>query len=405
MKLTDIAIKNAKPKANVYRIADGQGLCLLIHHNGSKYWQLRYRHPNTQKSLILSLGVYPAVSLAEARTKKAEARTLLRLGKDPAEEKKLAKLTVHLTAANTFELVAKEWFDKQAPNWSATHATRNIGLIDNNLCPWLGHRPISEIKAPELLGALRHTEERGTLETAKRALQVAGQIFRYAMATGRTEFDPAPSLRGALATRKVVNFAAITDPEKLGDILLSMDGYTGTPEVKAALQLSPMLFARPGMLRSMEWAEINFDMQLWVIPENKMKIGMGHIVPLSRQAMDILRNIERITGRGKYVFPSARGPSRPMSENAVRAALRAMGYSNKDQTPHGFRATARTLLDEALSYRVEIIELQLAHEVKDVNGTAFNRTKFLKERTEMMQAWADYLHTLKESARLMEEPW
>ncbi len=405
MKLTDIAIKNAKPKANVYRIADGQGLCLLIHHNGSKYWQLRYRHPNTQKSLILSLGVYPAVSLAEARTKKAEARTLLRLGKDPAEEKKLAKLTVHLTAANTFELVAKEWFDKQAPNWSATHATRNIGLIDNNLCPWLGHRPISEIKAPELLGALRHTEERGTLETAKRALQVAGQIFRYAMATGRTEFDPAPSLRGALATRKVVNFAAITDPEKLGDILLSMDGYTGTPEVKAALQLSPMLFARPGMLRSMEWAEINFDMQLWLIPENKMKIGMGHIVPLSRQAMDILRNIERITGRGKYVFPSARGPSRPMSENAVRAALRAMGYSNKDQTPHGFRATARTLLDEALSYRVEIIELQLAHEVKDVNGTAYNRTKFLKERTEMMQAWADYLHTLKESARLMEEPW
>lgn len=405
MKLTDIAIKNAKPKANVYRIADGQGLCLLIHHNGSKYWQLRYRHPNTQKSLILSLGVYPAVSLAEARTKKAEARTLLRLGKDPAEEKKLAKLTVHLTAANTFELVAKEWFDKQAPNWSATHATRNIGLIDNNLCPWLGHRPISEIKAPELLGALRHTEERGTLETAKRALQVAGQIFRYAMATGRTEFDPAPSLRGALATRKVVNFAAITDPEKLGDILLSMDGYTGTPEVKAALQLSPMLFARPGMLRSMEWAEINFDMQLWVIPENKMKIGMGHIVPLSKQAMDILRNIERITGRGKYVFPSARGPSRPMSENAVRAALRAMGYSNKDQTPHGFRATARTLLDEALSYRVEIIELQLAHEVKDVNGTAYNRTKFLKERTEMMQAWADYLHTLKESARLMEEPW
>ncbi|HRG50038.1 MAG TPA: integrase arm-type DNA-binding domain-containing protein [Pseudomonadales bacterium] len=406
MPLTDIAIKNAKPKEKPYRMADGEGLCVKINPNGSKHWQLRYNHPVTKKAKIESYGPYPTIGLAEARAKKTESKALLRQGIDPMELKQQNQLTAAVQAAITFELVANEWFGKQVANWAKSHATRTIGLINNNLCPWLGKRPISEITTPELLGALQHTEARGTIETAHRAREVAGQIFRYAAATGRIKYDPTPSLKGALTKRpKEKNFAAITDPERLGDLLLAMDGYRGTPEVKAALQLSPILFQRPFVIRTMEWEEINIRMECWEIPEIKMKNRKCHIVPLPKQAMDILRNMQPITGHGQYVFPSARGLSRPLSENAVRTALRILGYSNDDQTPHGFRATARTLLDEKLGYRLEVIEMQLAHEVKDVNGTAYNRTKFLQERIEMMQGWADYLDTLKVSAKLMQEPW
>jgi len=269
------------------------------------------------------------------------------------------------------------------------------------LFPHIGHRPIAEINPPELLATLRRTESRGSIETANRAKQIAGQVFRYAVATGRAERDPTPDLKGALATPKVKHHATLTDPKDVAGLLRTIEGFTGTPTVAAALKLSPLLFCRPGELRYMEWAEINWDESRWEIPAEKMKMRLPHIVPLPAQAIVILRNLQPITGRGRFVFPSARGASRPLSENGVRVALRTMGYTNDQITPHGFRAMARTLLDEVLGYRVDWIEQQLAHAVKDANGRAYNRTTHIKERTKMMQGWADYLDALKQGGKVI----
>jgi integrase len=270
-----------------------------------------------------------------------------------------------------------------------------VGILKNNLCKWLGQRPIEEITPPELLAVLRKTEARGTLETARRALQTAGQVYRYAIATGRTTGDPTPALKGALATPKGKHFAAITDPVELGKLLTAIDIYQGSPEVRAALQLSPLFFCRPGELRQLEWKEVNWKEERIEIAAEKMKMRQPHIIPLCRQSLAILHSLEPITGGGRYLFPSARGGSRPLSENGVRTALRAMGYSNDQVTPHGFRATARTLLDEVLGVRVDWIEHQLAHAVRDANGRAYNRTAHLEGRKKMMQDWADYLDSLK----------
>lgn len=398
MALTDLAVKNAKPRGKPYRLTDGGGLCLLVHTNGSKYWQLRYRSPNTGKSNILSLGVYPIITLSAARTKAMAAKLALSSGTDPGQQKRQEKLTRRTSAATTFGLVAEEWFAKESPNWSETHKTRTLGIIKNKLGKWLDNRPINEITTPELLAVLRKTEARGILETAKRSLQTAGQIFRYAVQTGRAEQDIAQALKGALATPKVTHFAAITDPAELGKLLVAIEGFTGTPEVKAALRLTPMLFQRPGELRSMEWEEINWKEERWDIPAEKMKMRHPHIVPLPKQALAIIKDLRNITGEGRYVFPSARGGSRPLSENGVRTALRTLGYSNDQVTPHGFRATARTILDEVLGYRLDWIEHQLAHAVKDANGRAYNRTTHLEGRRKMMQGWANYLDKLRTEA-------
>lgn len=395
MALTDIQIKQAKPRDKQYRLTDQGGLYLRVYPNGAKYWQLRYRSPGTGKEKVLSLGTYPAISLTAARKKTLGAKLAISAGNDPGQQKQHEKLTRKLAAENTFEAVGEEWFAKQSTHWSETHKTRTLGILKNNLCKWLGQRPISEITPPELLAVLRKTEARGIHETARRALQTAGQVYRYAIATGRATDDPTRALKGALTTPKGKHFAAITDPGELGKLLVAIDNYQGGPEVKAALQLSPLFFCRPGELRQLEWSEVNWQEERIEIAAEKMKMRQPHIIPLCRQTLEILQNLEPITGSGRYLFPSARGGSRPLSENGVRTALRALGYTNEQVTPHGFRATARTLLDEVLGVRVDWIEHQLAHAVKDANGRAYNRTAHLEGRKEMMQEWADYLDNLK----------
>ena len=370
---------------------------MRVYPNGSKYWQLRYRSPGTGKEKILSLGIYPAISLTAARKKTLEAKLALSAGNDPGQQKQYEKLTRKLSAENTFEAVGEEWFAKHSVHWSDTHKTRTLGILKNNLCKWLGQRPISEITPPELLAVLRKTEVRGIHETARRALQTAGQVYRYAIATGRATHDPSVALKGALTTPKSQHFAAITDPVELGKLLAAIDNYQGSPEVKAALQLSPLFFCRPGELRQLEWKEVNWEEERVEIAAEKMKMRQPHIIPLCRQTLGILQHLKPITGNGHYLFPSARGGSRPLSENGVRTALRAMGYTNEQVTPHGFRATARTLLDEVLGVRVDWIEHQLAHAVRDANGRAYNRTAHLEGRRQMMQQWADYLDKLKNS--------
>ena len=398
-KLSDVAVKNAAPKDKPFKLSDGAGLYLEIMPTGSKYWRLKFRYAGKEKRL--ALGVYPAVTLKAARKAARDARDGLAAGIDPTETRRQDKLERSVGAANSFRAVALEWYEKEKPHWSESHIKRAGWLLEKNLFPWLGHRPIAEINPPELLATLRKTESKGTLETAHRAKQIAGQIFRYAVATGRTERDPTPDLKGALATPKGGHHAAIIDPKEVGDLLRAIDGFRGTPAVMAALKLSPLLFCRPGELRHMEWAEIDWEQERWEIPAEKMKLRLPHIVPLCSQALVILRDIQPITGRSKYVFPSARGASRPLSENGVRTALRTLGFTNDEMTPHGFRAMARTILDEVLGYRVEWIEHQLAHAVKDANGRAYNRTSHLPQRKEMMQAWADYLVALKVGGKVI----
>ena len=393
MALTTVAAKQAKPKDKPYKLADEKGLYLQVMPNGGKYWRLKYRFGGKEK--VLALGVHPETGLKEARVSRDEARKLISNGLDPSDVRRAQKAIQGQAAENSFQAVALEWFAKKMTTKSDNYRTRIMRSLEKDLFSVLGSRPIDSISPPELLAALRKMESRGAIESAHRTKQVAGQIFRYAVATGRAERDPSHDLKGALATHKKKHLAAITDPKEVGKLLVAIDSYTGTPTVKAALQLSPLLFCRPGELRQMEWTEIDWDKAQWEIPPEKMKMGQPHIVPLSRQALDILQEIQRLNGTRRYAFPSARGASRPLSENGVRTALRTMGYDNDTMTPHGFRAMARTILDEVLGFRVEWIEHQLAHAVKDANGRAYNRTSHLKQRRDMMQKWADYLDRLR----------
>jgi integrase len=393
MKLTAISVKQAKPKDRQYKMFDARGLFLLVHKNGGKYWRYKYRHSNKEK--LLALGVYPDVSLADARGRHQKAREILAKDIDPGEVQKVEKLTRHLAAADTFEALAREWHSIRMPTLSEGHQRRTLTAMENNLFPSLGTRPIGSITAPELLAVLRLIENRGAVETAHRTKQIAGQIFRYGVATGRAERDPSADLKGALMSPKKKHLAAITDPAEVGKLLVAINGFQGTAVVRAALRLSPLLFQRPGEIRAMEWSEIDRKSKRWEIPAEKMKMRQPHIVPLSVQALEILNELHPLTGRGKYVFPGARGASRCLSENGVRTALRTLGYDNDTMTPHGFRAMARTLLDEVLDYRVDWIEHQLAHAVKDPNGRAYNRTAHLEGRGKMMTEWADYLDSLR----------
>ncbi len=392
MPLTDTKARNAKPTDKDYKITDERGLYLLVKKNGGKYWRLKYRFAGKER--LLALGVYPDISLAEARKARDEARNTVANGIDPMETKRALKQAKTEAAANSFEVIAYEWLSKRGEK-SESGDKRLKRLLEKDLFPSLGGRPVAEITPPELLKALRRIESRGAVETAHRAKQYAGQIFRYAIATGRADRDPSVDLKGALATPTETHFAAITDPHQVGRLMASIESYQGTPVVKAALKLSPLLFCRQGELRHLLWSEINWEEKRIELPAEKMKMKQPHIIPLSRQALAILEDLQPITGKGKYVFPSARGFSRPLSENGVRTALRSLGYDNDTMTPHGFRATARTLLDEVLGFRIEWIEQQLAHAVKDANGRAYNRTKYLDKRHDMMQKWADYLDTLR----------
>lgn len=399
MKLTATTVKQAKPKDKQYKMADGNGLFLLVTAKGQKYWRYKYRFAGKEKTL--ALGVYPEISLKAARLAHQEARSRLADGIDPSAEKRVAKLTRHLSVEESFEAIGREWFESHMSDKSPGHRNRALRMLERDLFPTLGSRPIAEIKATEVLAVLRRIESRGTADTAHRAKQTAGQVFRYAVQTGRAERDPSADLKGALTSPKTKHLAAITEPVELGKLLRAMNGSTSGPVVKTALLLSPMLFQRPGEIRAMEWSEINWGEKRWEIPAEKMKMRHAHIVPLSRQALALLEEIRPLTGRGRYVFPSARGASRCLSENGVRTALRDLGYGNEIQTPHGFRATARTILDEVLGYRVDWIEHQLAHAVKDANGRAYNRTSHLEGRIEMMQRWADYLYSLRNGADII----
>jgi integrase len=395
-KLSATAVQQAKGQAKPVKLTDGGGLYLLVKSDGSRYWRYNYRFAGKRKTL--ALGVYPDVSLADARKAHQQARETLAKDIDPSEAKRIERITRHLASADSFEAVATEWYETRLSEKSDSYRVRTQRLLKKDLYPPLGNRPISQITSAELLLALRKVEERGAIDMAHRAKQTAGQVFRYAVATGRAERDPSGDLRGALKTKTKKHYAAITDPAEVARLLLAIDAFQGTSTVKAALQLSPLLFQRPGEIRGMEWAEINWEEERWEIPADKMKIRQPHIVPLCTQSIDLLKGLHRLTGRGRYVFPSARGASRCLSENGVRSALRTMGYDNDTMTPHGFRAMARTIMDEVLNYRVDWIEQQLAHAVRDANGRAYNRTAHLPQRKDMMQGWADYLDNLKAQA-------
>lgn len=393
-KLTEVAIKKAKPTERSYRLADGSGMYLEIMPNGSKYWRMKYRYGGKEKRL--AFGVYPLISLASAREKTRLAKLQLIEGNDPGEIKKQEKFKKQVASANTFAVIANEFIKKREIEGAARVTLDKLKwIVEQKLSPHIGGIPVSEITSAKLLVPLRQIEIDGLHETANRAKRVAGQVMRYAVGLGLADRDPSQDLKDALVTAKATHRAAITDPKELRKILISIDSFSGTPEVRAALRLTPILFQRPGEIRHMEWAEINWEEAYWEIPADKMKMRFAHIVPLPKQALDILKELEPVTGRYRYVMPSAKKDGRPMSENGVRTALRSLGYSNDQVTPHGFRATARTILDEILHFRVDYIEQQLAHAVKDTNGRAYNRTKHLPERKKMMQAWADYLDVLR----------
>lgn len=397
--LSDAKIRNAKPQVKEVKYFDGGGLFLLVTPTGGKLWRLKYRHAGKEKQL--ALGSYPEVTLSDARDRRDAARKQIAAGIDPGEVRKAEKMTGSERAANTFESVAREWHARQEAVWTEGHAERTMQRLERDVFRCIGARPISEITAPELLAVFRRIESRGAHETAHRARFVCGQIFRYAVATGRAERDPAADLKGALTPLKVRHHAAITDPKEIAPLLRAIDGYQGSFVVKSALQLAPLVFVRPGELRQAEWAEIDFDAAEWNIPAERMKMKVAHLVPLSSQALLIFRELHALTGNSRYVFPSGRSFARPMSNNAVNAALRRMGYGTDEMTGHGFRAMARTILDEVLQVRVDFIEHQLAHAVKDPNGRAYNRTAHLEERRKMMQLWSDYLDGLKSGARVL----
>jgi integrase len=393
MALSDTGIRKAPRPDKPKKLADGSGLYLLLNPNGSKWWRFKYRYSGKEK--LLSLGTYPDTSLADAREKRDAARKQLATGIDPGAHRKAEKAAGEERAANSFEVIAREWHAKQSKSWVELHASRIMLRMENDIFPWLGVRPIAEITAKELLATVNRIVNRGAAESAHRVLQNCGQVFRYAIATGRAERNPAADLKGALPAVKQKHLAAITDPNAIGALLRAIDEYRGSFVTKCALRLAPLVFVRPGELRQAEWSEFNLDKAEWNIPAEKMKMREPHLVPLPSQAVDILRELQALTGRSRYVFPSVRSPKRPMSNNAVLAALRRMGYASDEMSGHGFRAMARTVLDEVLHFRPDYIEHQLAHAVRDPNGRAYNRTAHLAERRKMMVAWADYLDTLK----------
>lgn len=393
MPLTDTAIRNAKPGSTNRKLTDGGGLYLILTPKGGRWWRLDYRHRRKRKTI--SMGTYPEVSLRDARERRDEARKQLANGLDPSERRRTAKALSQQQDTDSFEAVSREWLAKAGQYWAGSHASKVLLRLTNDVFPWIGRTPITAIKAGELLAILRRVEDRGAVESARRILQNCSQVFRYAIATDRIEYDPCPALRPALKPVKGSHFAALTDPEQVGGLLRMMDGYQGALITRCALRLNPLVFVRPIELRSAEWSEINLEGQLWSIPACKMKMGAAHMVPLSKQAIAILEELRPVTGDGKYVFPSSRSDDRPMSNNTILGALRRMGIPKEDMTGHGFRAMARTLIAEELGFPRELIEHQLAHRMVEPTGRAYNRTTFLDDRREMMQGWADYLDQLR----------
>jgi len=407
MALTDTQIRTAQPGDRAMRLYDERGLYLEVSPSGGKWWRLKYRHAGKEK--LLSLGTYPDTGLKLAREKRDKARELLAKGVDPSDARKAEKASSAGADANSFEAVAREWHSTiHRLKVSAGHAERTLTRLEQDVFPWIGATPVGEVNAPLLLATLRRIEARSAIETAHRAKQACGQVFRYAIATGRAERDPTPDLRDALKPVLVQHMPAITDPKRVGELLRAIEAYRGQPVTRAALQLAPLVFVRPGELRRAEWAEVHFDAAEWRIPSARIKrskqekaSGSAHIVPLSKQAVAVLRELQPLTGHGRYVFPSLRTQERPMSDNAVLSALRRLGFPKDEMTGHGFRAMARTLLAERLGVDEAVIEAQLAHAVKDSLGRAYNRTEFAEQRRRMLQQWADYLDSLRDGAEVI----
>lgn len=401
MPLTDTFVKQVKHKGAVIgeRYADGGGMYLRVKAAG-KYWRMDYRFDGKAKTL--ALGVYPEITLAEARRRREKARTTLAHGIDPSIAKREEKVAKATAAASTFEAVARDWLKNTASKRAEGTQTKITTWLEKDVLPYVGSWPIATIKAKDVLERVaRRMEARGIHESAHRVVQICSQVFRHAVATGVAERDVIADLRGALATVEKTNYAAITDPVQVGGLLRAIYAYGGHLYTITALKLSPLVFVRPGELRAAEWTEIDLDAAEWRISGVRMKMGIDHIVPLSMQAVALLRDLHKATGHGRYVFPSIRTGERPMSENTVNAALRGMGYAKEVMTAHGFRAMARTIMDEVLGERVDFIEHQLAHMVKDPNGRAYNRTAHLPARREMMQRWADYLDKLRIGAEVI----
>ena len=406
--LSDMKIQKAKPNDKSITLFDGGGLFLMVTPSGGKLWRFKYRFNGKEKKI--AFGSYPEISLQDARQRRHDARKLLANNVDPGAVKKALKESRADSDANSFEVVAREWHKKFKESWSPSHAHVTITRLERDIFPWLGKRPISEIEAIEVLTVLQRIESRGAIETARRMKIVCGQVFRYGVATGRAKRDQTADLKGALKPVICKHMAALTDPKEVAPLLRAIDDYKGSFVVKCALQLAALFFVRPGELRAAEWSEINFDTAEWNIPVERMKLplktkqerkGQSHLVPLSNQAIAILKELQPLTGYSKYVFPSHRTPLRPMSDNAVLSALRRMGYAKDEMSGHGFRAMARTILDEVLQVRPDFIKHQLAHAVRDPNGRAYNRTAHIDERKKMMQKWSDYLDGLKTGANVI----
>ena len=400
MALTDTAVKKAKPSDKPIRMFDGGGLYLEITPAGGKLWRLKYRFNSKEK--LLAFGVYPEVPLAKARERRDEARRLLADGIDPGEHRKATKTMQAGLAANTFEVIAREWHAKVAANQAETTYTKRLRFLEGDVFPFIGHRPIAELAAPDLLAVIHRIESRGAMDIARRVHNICGRIFRYAVGKGLATRDPSRDieLKDILPPEDVTHHASVTEPKAAAELLRAIDGFTGSFTTRCALRLAPLVFVRPGELRHAEWTEFDFDKSEWRIPGAKMKMKEQHIVPLPTQAVSILREIQALTGSGRYVFPGERTSARPMSENTINAALRRMGYSKEEMTGHGFRSMGSTLLHE-LGLPHAVIERQLAHGERNKVSAAYNYAEYLPERKKMMQQWADYLDKLKAGAEVI----
>jgi integrase len=392
-KLTDTALKAAKPRTKVYKLFDGAGLYLLVRPDGKRYWRLKYYVAGKEK--LISLGVYPRVTLKTARRRAGEVHIQIDDGKDPSVHRQEVKAAHRSAAENTFEAVSREWYVKRSKSWAASNSVKVLGRLEKDAFPWLGAIPIAQLTGPKILETLRRVEERGSVESAHRIRQSINSIFIYAIDTHRVLGNPTPR-SDALETPKKGSYASITDPKGVGTLIRVIRGYGGTLTTRIALQLAPLLFVRPGELRAAEWAEFDLDRGEWRIPAARMKVKAPHLVPLSKQAVALLKELQPLTGSGRFVFPSERGPTRPLSSNTLNAALRTLGYTKGQMTAHGFRHMASTLLNEQ-GWNRDAIERQLAHTERDSIRAAYNTAEYLPERKKMMQAWANYLDELAAS--------
>jgi len=399
--LSDVKVRNAKPKEKDYKLADGGGLYLLVSSTGGKLWRFKYGYGGKEK--LLALGVYPIVGLSDARQRRDDAKKLLDNGVDPSINRKAAKAARNEAIENSFEMVAREWHGHKKDEWSIDHAATIMTRLEKDIFPWIGGMPLTDVTAKNIKEVVDRVRSRGTIEAARRLLTIINQVFTYAISTDRANFNIAQGLKGYLppSSKTKKHMAAVTDPKELGPLLRAMDTYQGSFVAQCALKLLPLLFCRPGELRHMEWCEIDFEAGQVNIPGHKMKMKSDHIIPLSSQAIVILKELQPLTGHGKYVLPSTRSFSRCMSDNTINAAFRRMGFDGGTVVGHGFRATARTLLHEVLQVNPYVIEAQLAHKVPDALGRAYNRTTHIVERRKMMQKWADYLDGLKDGAKVL----